>query len=101
MAETWQEALLLLHSLGWEGGLIDGACEALNQACRDGVLQGKALLGLSRQEVEDVLQQRVEEHESEALLCIAEVHDRIDRVGDDLRNALYNLDAFVESLRVT
>jgi hypothetical protein len=63
-------------------------------------LQGKALLGLSREEVEDVLQQRIEENESEALLRVAEVHDRVDREGDDLRNALYNLNAFVESLRM-
>jgi hypothetical protein len=101
MAQTWQEALLLLHSLGWEGDLIDGACEALNQACTDGVLQGRALLGLARQEVEDVLQQPVGEQESEALLRVAELHDRLDREGNELRTALYNLNAFVESLRGT
>jgi hypothetical protein len=99
MAETWREALLLLHSLGWEGDLIDGACEALNQACADGSLQGKPLLSLSRREVEEVLQQRVEEPESNALLRVAEVHDRLDHEGNELRKALYNLNAFVESLR--
>jgi hypothetical protein len=101
MAETWQEALLLLHSLRWEGGLIDGACEALNLACADGALQGRSLLGLSRREVEEVLQQAVGQQESEALLCVAEVHDRLDRKGNELRKALYNLDAFIESLRGT
>jgi hypothetical protein len=99
MAQTWQEDLLLLHALGWDGDLIDGACEALNQACRDRALQGRALLGLSRREVEDVLQQGVNEQESGALLRVAEVHDRLDREGNELRRALYNLNAFVESLR--
>jgi hypothetical protein len=101
MAQTWQEALLLLHSLGWEGDLIDGACEALNVACRDGALQARALLGLSRREVEDVLQQGVDEQESEALLRVADLHDRVGREGNELRRALYNLNAFVESLRGT
>lgn len=99
MAQSWQEALLILHALGWEGDLIDGACEALNQACSDGALQGRALLGLSRREVEGVLQQGVDEQESGALLRLAEVHDRLDHQGNELRHALYNLDAFVESVR--
>lgn len=99
MTESWREALLLLHSLGWEGDLIDGACEALNQAYADGALQGKALLTLSPREVEEVLQQKVDDQESQALLRVAAVHDRLDREGDELRKALYNLNAFVESLR--
>lgn len=98
MAESWQEALLLLHSLGWEGDLIDGACEALNSACTEGALQARGLLSLSREEVGGVLQQDVAEEESNALLCVAEVHDRLDRQGNELREALYHLDAFVESL---
>jgi hypothetical protein len=98
MAESWQEALLLLHSLGWEGELVDGACEALSSACSEGGMQGRALLSLSREEVEGVLRQEVSGLESEALLCVAEVHDRLDHSGNELRNALYNLNAFVESL---
>jgi len=99
MTETWREALLLLHSLAWEGDLIDGACEALNQACADGAWQGKALLDLTPAEVEEILQQKVDAQESQALLRVAETHDRLDRDGDELRKALYNLNAFVESLR--
>lgn len=99
MAQTWQEALLLLHALGWEGDLIDGACEALTQACAEGALQGRNVLELSRRDVEKVLQQKVGEQESGALLRLAELHDRLDRQGNELRRALYNLDAFVESLR--
>ena len=98
MAGTWQEGLMLLHARGWNGELIDEACTALVEACSEGELEGREVSGLTPSESCEVLAQRASDEELRALCSLAELHDRGDAVGDELRAALRDLDAFVDSL---
>jgi hypothetical protein len=95
---TWQEALAFLHARGWRGELVEEACEALVREQLEGPLRGRDLAGLSPGEVRAVLREPVAEDEARALLLVADAWDRADAVGDRLRAALGDLDAFADGL---
>ena len=94
MSATWQEGLMLLHERGWSGELVDEACTALLEACSEGELVGRDVVGLELAETRRVLEQAISQEESAALCRAAEVHDRADHEGDSMREALRDLDAF-------
>lgn len=98
MSATWQEALMLLHARGWSGEAIDEACTALVEACTEGELEGREVVGLTLAETQRVLDEPVSEDENSALRRAAEVHDRADNEGETMRGALRDLDAFAEAL---
>jgi hypothetical protein len=98
MSAGWTGALALLHARGWSGELVDEACEALLEACVEGELEGRAVAGLAPGEIAGVLGRGVAPDEAGALCAVAEVHDRADGEGDRLRDALHDLDAFVDGL---
>lgn len=98
MAGTWQEGLMLLHARGWNGELIDEACTALLEACSEGELEGKEVSKLTPGEAQRVLAEPADGDELGALCSLAELHDRGDATGDELRAALRDLDAFADSL---
>jgi hypothetical protein len=93
---TWQEALVLLHERGWHGELVDEACTSILEACAGGDLDGRDVGDLAPDEVRHVLSEPVDDEEAEALLVLAEVHDRGDVEGERLRRALLDLDAFAD-----
>jgi hypothetical protein len=95
---TWEEALLLLHRRGWRGELIDEACGRIVEACGEGELAGRPVGGLAAEEIAAVLTQPLGDAESRALARVCEVHERADAQGHSLREALRDLDAFVDSL---
>jgi len=95
---TWQEALMLLHERGWQGELIDEACDALLEACAEGTLLGKLPTELSENEVTAVLRQNPDPEEVLALQLVADTWDRGSSDGDALRAALVDLDAFADRL---
>ena len=98
MPGTWQEALMLLHARGWSGELVDEGCTALLEACSEGELEGKEVSELTTAEALSVLAEPVADDEIRALCAAAEIHDRGDSEGDQLRAALRDLDAFADSL---
>lgn len=98
MSRTWQEALMLLHSRGWSGELVDEGCTALLEACFEGELEGRAVRELTTAEAQKVLAEPVQDDEVRALCAVAEIHDRGDADGDSLRRALQDLDTFAQSL---
>jgi hypothetical protein len=98
LAETWQEALLVLHQRGWNGELVDDACAQLVEALLEGDLVGRAARDLTPPEVSAALGQSLAEDEARALVRVSEVHDRTNAEGQGLRDALRDLDAFAESL---
>ena len=89
---------MLLHACGWHAELIDEACSALSEACSEGELEGRDVLDLTPEEVQGVLAQPIVKDEIRALCRVAEVHDRADPEGDQVRGALHDLDAFADSL---
>ena len=95
---TWQEALMLLHERGWQGELIDEACDALLEACAEGTLLGKLPSELSEREVTAILRHSPESDEVLALQAVADTWDQADADGDELRAALVDLDAFADRL---
>lgn len=92
---------MLLHERGWQGELIDEACDALLEACAEGTLLGKLPSELTEAEVTSVLRQRPDSDEILALQAVADTWDRADRDGDELRAALIDLDAFADRLGET
>ncbi len=98
MHDTWQEALMLLHERAWRGELVDQACSALLEACRDGKFKGVEVRGLTPAEAREVLEEPVTDDEGSAICRLAEVYDGAGAEGDALRAALLDLDAFAEAL---
>ncbi len=89
---------MLLHERGWHGELIDEACTALVEACVEGELEGRNVVELSADEARAVLDRAIADDEVRALCILAEVHDRGDADGDELRDALRDVDTFADSL---
>ncbi len=89
---------MLLHERGWQGELIDEACDALLEACAEGSLLGKLLSELTEAEVVEILRQRPDPDEVTALQAVANTWDQADRDGAELRAALVDLDAFADRL---
>lgn len=98
MAETWQEALMLLHERAWHGNLVDEACEALAEACLEGAFQGRMIRQLTVDDIRVVLRNRISPEEANALCYVAEIRVRSGPDGQHLREALRDLDAFADSL---
>ncbi len=99
MGDTWQEALLLLHSRDWSGELVADACEALSVAYDEGTLKGASLEEVRSSQVSALLSEPVDDEEAEALLTLLALLAEGDEDETDLfRNALRDLDAFAERL---
>jgi len=88
---AWQDAVMRLHIGGWDTDDIDAACEALVEASEG---SGSELRALTRAQVEDILETKVEENEVPALLLIARLRASESTDAHALREALYDLDAF-------
>ena len=94
MSLSWRDALMRLHVGGWDADDIDEACEAIYEACTEGTHEGVAVEALTPLEVCGVLNVELDEALLSALQAIAALRGRQDREADDLRQALYDLDAF-------
>lgn len=91
----WRDALMKLHTRGWDSDDIDQAAEAINEACTDGVFEEMEILDLSEADVQVVLDDdAVPDDECAALLIIADLRSRQSADARDLHRALYDLDAF-------
>ncbi len=91
---SWQDDLFRIHSLGWSAEDIDDACEALNEACDDGNFEGTPINDLTPTQVRSELAVTLDDATAAALRRIASLRCRQDRDAEDLRHALYDLDAF-------
>ena len=90
----WRDALLRLHTHGWNADEIDEACEALHETCEEGMYDGTDLAELTLAQVQAVLNVTLDHRLLECIHTIAVWRRRLDQEGDDLRRALYDLDGF-------
>lgn len=86
----WQRALRVLGSAGWDAEDIERACETLAPLCQDDDA-GE----LSPSDVQRQLSAQLSQQEAKALLDLARVHDQADADGAALREALRDLERFV------
>jgi len=94
VASSWRDALMRLHVAGWDTDDIDAACEALVSACEEGPASGAEVTELTAAEVRDILETPVADEEISALLTVAALRAMEGAEAQQLREALYDLDAF-------
>lgn len=91
---TWEDALVHLHELGWESDDIDSACEALVEACTDGIFEGTEPTDLADEEIEQILGSELEPAARQALARLASMLGEQHAEAEALREALSDLDEF-------
>lgn len=94
MSEPWRDTLMRLHVAGWNSDDIDDACEALAEACDDGAHAGTAIDALTPDQVRATVKEPLETRVAAALVTIADLRRQGTTAADELRTALYDLDAF-------
>jgi hypothetical protein len=98
MADSnWEDALIHLHEMGWDTDDIDSACEALVEACRDGIFEGSEPSDLDSDQLKQILGNDMSGSEQEAVVCLAEVRAQEDPEAEAMREALWDIDEFAES----
>jgi hypothetical protein len=97
MSQSWRDALMRLHVAGWDTDDIDGACEALAEACEERGDDPAEVTGLTVAEVRDILEIEIGDDEVPALLTLTALHSTQGAEAGELRKALYDLDAFAYS----
>jgi len=94
---NWEDALIHLHEMGWDTDDIDSACEALVEACSDGLFEGTEPSELEPDQLEQVLGGEMSRTEREAVVCLAEVRAQEDPEAEAMREALWDIDEFADS----
>src|SRR5262249_9517728 len=98
MADSnWEDALIHLHEMGWDTDDIDSACEALVEACREGIFEGNEPSDLDSAQLKQILGGDMSSSEQEAVVCLAEVRAQEDPEAEAMREALWDIDEFAES----
>src|SRR5688572_10006289 len=98
MADSnWEDALIHLHEMGWDTDDIDSACEALVEACREGVFEGNEPSDLDSDQLKQILGGDMSSSEQEAVVTLAEVRAQEDPEAEAMREALWDIDEFAES----
>jgi hypothetical protein len=98
MADSnWEDALIHLHEMGWDTDDIDFACEALVEACREGIFEGNEPSDLDGDQLKQVLGDDMSTSEQEAVVTLAEVRAQEDPEAEAMREALWDIDEFAES----
>ena len=98
MADSnWEDALIHLHEMGWDTDDIDSACEALVEACREGIFEGNEPSDLDSDQLKQILGGDMSSSEQEAVVCLAEVRGQEDPEAEAMREALWDIDEFAES----
>ena len=94
MSLTWRDALLRLHVHGWNADDIDEACEALYEACSEGMYEGGLVDDLTPDQARSVLNTNIRTSLLMDLQQIAALRSQQTPDAERLRRALYDLDAF-------
>jgi hypothetical protein len=98
MADSnWEDALVHLHEMGWDTDDIDSACDALVEACREGIFEGNEPSDLDSDQLKQILGGEMSSSEQEAVVCLAEVRAQEDPEAEAMREALWDIDEFAES----
>jgi hypothetical protein len=98
MADSnWEDALIHLHEMGWDTDDIDSACDALLEACREGIFEGNEPSDLDSDQLKQILGDDMNSSEQEAVVCLAEVRAQEDPEAEAMREALWDIDEFAES----
>jgi hypothetical protein len=90
----WRDALLRLHNGGWNADDIDKACATVHDACDEGKCEGTEVGDLTLTQLRSVLHLGLDEHVLRSLQTIAALRRCQDHDAEELRRALYDLDAF-------
>ena len=90
----WRDALLCLHTHGWNADDIDEACEAMHDACNDGEYEGVEVSHLTLAQVQSVLKVDLDARVLRSLQEVAVLRGRQSVEAEDLQRALYDIDAF-------
>lgn len=94
MSNAWRDCLFRLHASGWNADDIDEACEALSEACSEGVYEGTAVRDLTTDQIQAALRAEVPAPQLDALRVVAALREQQNAEAEQLRQALYDLDAF-------
>ena len=90
----WRDALLHLHTNGWSADDIDAASAAVHDACDEGEYEGTEVNDLTLSQIRSVLKINLDDRLLTSLQAIAVLRRRQSIDAEDLRRALYDLDAF-------
>lgn len=91
---AWRDALLQLHTAGWNADDIDEACEALHEACDEGEFAGTEISDLTPHQIRYLLSVTLDLALLSSLRAIATLRHRQSLDAEELQRALYYLDAF-------
>ena len=94
MSGGWRDALFRMHLNGWNADDIDEACEALYEACSEGAYEGVAVVELRPAQVTALLGVDLDPRLVTALQQVASLRAMQTAEADDLRAALFDIDAF-------
>ena len=90
MADSnWEDALIHLHEMGWDTDDIDSACEALVEACREGIFEGNEPSDLDGDQLKQILGNDMSTSEQEAVVSLDP--DGLDRGGRNSRLVAHGL----------